>query len=183
MRHICVLGTLNWLQTEVTGQTMLPDSRLSPHPHQDTLCCLPKTCSPNSIAPCLPMAGTCWSSKPFSVPPYFQVYFIFHLSGTSPSLPGPLVSSVFEAVTAWATHPPQGSLVTGGQGMLCLGWDSRWIVCAVNFPHCHEAGAVIARGNINNNFPCTFLCHCQPGVPRWHKHSIHLFSVWSWNVP
>ena len=29
-------------------------------------------------------------------------------------------------------------------------------LCAVNFPQRHEVGAVIARGNINNNFPCTF---------------------------
>lgn len=94
--------------------------------------------------------------------------FIFcHLSATVPPLPGPSVSSVIEAMTARDAHPPQGPLVMGGEGMMRLGWGSRWIVCTVNFPHCHEVGAVIARGNINNNFPCTFYvsdsqeCHAN----------------------
>lgn len=28
-------------------------------------------------------------------------------------------------------------------------------LCAVGFPQRHEVGAVMARGNINNHFPCT----------------------------
>lgn len=56
------------------SQTM---GRTSSHP-QDRFCCLPKTFSPCSIAPCLPMAGTCLLSRSPGalLPPGFQMHVL-----------------------------------------------------------------------------------------------------------
>lgn len=118
------------LQTEVTEQPRFPGSRLppTPNPRTDFATCpdsllhedLTKTCSPSSVAPWLPMAGTCHCSKSLgaSCPHIFRVT-VSHLSAT-PSPPGPSVSSGFEAMTARDSHPPQGPLLMGGEGMLCF---------------------------------------------------------------
>ena len=124
--------TCGGLPTEVTEQRRLPDSKLLPHPspgqilppaqagtllHGD----LTKTCSPSSIAPWFPMAGTSQLSRSFGT---FRAHIfrfvvsLSHISATSLSLPGPLVSSVFEAMSAHDSHPPQGPLLMAGEGML-----------------------------------------------------------------
>lgn len=153
-----------------------------PPPRTDFVCAQGPCCLGTWPIPSLQaqqLLGDLWLRLAKEAPPapiFSDSFSLCHLSVTSPSLPGPLVPSVMEAVTMPDANPPRGPLVMGGEGMPCLGWDSRWTVCTIHFPHCHEVGAVIARGNINNHFPCTFYVH-QPGVPRQQEHRIHLFSV------
>lgn len=118
------------LQTEVTEQPRFPGSRLPQHlipeqimlPGPDSLLHedLTTTCSPTSVAPGLPMAGTCHCSRSLGAScPHISRVTVSHLSAT-PSLPGPSVSFVFEAMTARDSHLPQGPLLMGGEGMQCF---------------------------------------------------------------
>lgn len=80
---------------------------------------LTKTFSPSSVSPWVSMARTCQLSLViwFLLP----IFFRFHcLSFICWSLPGPSVPSVFAATTAHDSHPPQGPLLMGGEGMLCF---------------------------------------------------------------
>lgn len=92
------------------------------------------------------------------------------------------------------SHPPQDPLVMGWEGMLCFEWDSWWLVCNIDFSHCHEVGAAIARGNTNNNFPCPISvsinqeCHADTNTvficsvfeaEMYHKYTIALQRVGS----
>lgn len=106
--------------------------------------------------------------------PIFSDSFLCFITCHQPVSARTLSSLCVVARTAHDFYPPQGPLLMGGEGMLCFHWDSRWIVCTINFPRCHEVGAVIARGNINNYFPCAFYvsvsqeCHADTNTVLIH---------------
>lgn len=131
---------------------------------------LTKTFSPSSIAPWLPMAGTRHLSRSFgaSCPHIFRftlsLSLICHQPVSAWTLSFLCVCSHDSLWLSPSTGSPSDG--RGGEGRLCVQWDSRWIVCTTNFPRCHEVRAVIVRGNINNNFPCTYVsvsqeCHAD----------------------